>query len=220
MVKFLESNKHVFWEALLITIFIFSVGVIIGVSVENWRGKQIGELYLESELNLLDLKIQSEIFGLHDFDCEKLTQENIEFGDKIYREALLLKDLEESQTITDSLKQQHKKYDLLRTLFWVNSIKIKQKCSEAFHTLVYIYEYDVGTDAEAKQKVFSKYASELKNEHGDKIILIPIAGNMNLFSTQSLMQKYNIEKLPVIIIDEENKVYEIEDLQTIDSLIN
>ena len=217
--KFLKSEKHVFWEALLIAIFIFSVGILLGVILENWRTASIEELYFQSELQLLDLRIQSEIFSFKDFDCDNAVQENINFGDKIFEEALLLQELEESQTLTETLKLQHKKYDLLRTLFWVNSIKIKERCRNPFHTVVYIYEYRPDFDTGARQTAFSKFLSDLKNEVGHEIVLIPIAGNMDLVSTESMMREYGVRRLPVVIVDEEHKIYEIDDLSRIESLV-
>ena len=214
------KNKYsVFWEALLIAVFIFAAGILLGVTLENKRSNQIDELYLEAELQTLDLKIQSEIFGLQGFDCEKAAAENIRFGDKIFEEAILLRELEESQTLTNSLERQHRKYDLLRTLFWINSIKIKQRCESTFHNVVYIYNYRSGVNEKALQSAFSKYLSELKNKYGGQVILIPIAGDLNLFSTQSLINEYDIEKLPVIIVDETEKFYAIEDLDKIEELI-
>tara|TARA_Y100000310_G_scaffold289197_1_gene315425 strand:+ start:3827 stop:4498 length:672 start_codon:yes stop_codon:yes gene_type:complete len=216
----LKSNRHVFWEALIVTIFIFGIGMMLGISLENRRSATIAELYIESELNLLDLKIQADILNLGILNCEAAEKENIKFGDRIFEEARLLQKLEESQTLTDSLKQQHKKYDLLRTLFWVNSIKIKKQCNSTFHTIVYIYDYaTILLEQKARQSAFSKYISELKQEKGDKVILIPIAGNMDLLSTESLMLEYEIEKLPVIIIDESEKIYEIEQLSEINALV-
>ncbi len=216
--RILKSERHVFWEALIIAVFVFSLGIMLGVFLENLRKGQIEELYSESELQLLDLRIQSELFSLKDFSCENAVKENMEFGDKIFGEAILLQQLEESQTLTESLKMQHKKYDLLRTLFWINSLKIKEKCKNSFHTVVYIYQYEPDIDTRAKQTAFSKSLSELKDKLKDRIVLIPIAGNMNLTSTESLMKEYKAEKLPVVIVDEKYRFYEITELQKIEPL--
>ena len=217
--KFLKSNRHVFWEALIITIFIFGIGLMLGITLENKRASDIGDLYVEAELQTLDLRIQSEIFNLQNFTCEKLIKNDIQFGDRIFKEAILLQQLEESQTLTKSLERQHRKYDLLRTLFWINSIKVKNKCPDKFHTVVYLYNYKSGVDEKAVQAVFSKYLSELKSKKEDKMVLIPIAGDLNLFSTQILIEEYGIEKLPVIIVDETHKFYNIEEIQGIEPLI-
>ncbi len=214
-----QNNMHVFWEALIITVFIFGIGIMIGISFENSRVSSISSLYENSEINLLDLRIQAELFDLDSADCSSLVKANAEFGDKIFEEAILLQQLEESQTLTDSLKQEHRKYDLLRTYFWVNSIKVKQQCPGLLHTIVYLYQYDSNIGATAQQNAFSNYLSELKQSQGTSIVLIPIAGNMNLTSTEFLIKKYNITSLPVVIIDEKDKIYTVEDLKKIPGLL-
>ena len=217
--RFLKDNKHVFLEALLIAIFVFTTGLMIGVFLETLRQSNIQELYSRSEFELLDLRVQNEILDFPDFTCEDAVRENIKFGDRIFEEALLLQDLESSQTLTEALKQQHRKYDLLRTLLWVNSIKIKNRCPGSFQTVVYIYNYKPSLDEKAQQKIFSKSLIELKEKAGDKVILIPIAGNMDLISTGILMEKYNAGNLPVILIDEVPRAHEIDDLPKLESFI-
>ena len=209
MVRILKSEKHVFWEALVIAVFIFLIGMLLGVFLENWRKGNIETLYFESEIQMFDLRVQSDIFSFQDLNCENAVKENVKFGDKIFEEALLLQDLEESQALTEALKTQHRRYDLLRTLFWVNSIKIKARCKNSFHTVVYLYNYDTSIDERSKQEAFSRFLGELKNKVKDKIVLIPIAADMGLVSTNNLIEQYNIDrsKFPVVIIDEKHKFY-------------
>lgn len=212
--KILRSDKHVFWEALVITIFIFGCGILLGIFIENSRAGNIQELYDKSEINYLDIKLQSEIFSLQDLDCEQAIKSNIEYGDRIYQDALLLQRYEDAGRITDSLKQEHRKYDLLRTMFWVNSIKIKERC-EGFHSVVYLYEYDVKESIEiGKQEIFSRFLSDLKKDYDNKIVLIPIAYNLDLTSIDLMRESYGIDKTS-IIIDEDLIISEVSELDKI-----
>ena len=68
-INLFKSNKHVFWEALLVTILVFALGVMAGFVLENWRNGQIDSLYQSSEVNLLDAKVQSEIYSSSIFNC-------------------------------------------------------------------------------------------------------------------------------------------------------
>ncbi|MBT96966.1 MAG: hypothetical protein QF567_02540 [Candidatus Pacearchaeota archaeon] len=218
--KMLKSQKHVFWEALFVTILIFGIGIFLGVVLENWRSEKISEMYLISDLNLLDVKVQTQILDLEDLNCKEAIIKNIEFGDKIYEDARTLSRYEGANRLTNYIIQEHKKYDLLRTLFWINSIKIKEKCGKDFHTIVYLYDYmseDVGQ--RNKQNVFSKYLEELKDDYGNKIILIPIARNMDLISVELLTKNYGVKGASVIV-DESLIVTELEDLSEIEEYLN
>ena len=104
--KILRSEKNIFWEALLIAVFIFLVGLLIGIFLENSRAEVIQDLYFESELRLFDLRIQSQLFELEDLSCDYAILKNIEFGDKVFEEAFLLKDFEDSEELTEQDKKE------------------------------------------------------------------------------------------------------------------
>ena len=218
MTRIFKNDKHVFWQALLIALLIFTFGLLIGILVETWRQSTIEDLYVQAELQFMDLRIQNELFDISEISCGNAINENLKFADQIYFEALILKDLEESQTLTKALKLQHKKYDLLRTLLWVNSIKIKKRCGN-FSTVVYLYEYNPDIEKRAQQTVFSRVLGEIKDRQQENIILIPIAGDIGLVSTQTLMSEYNVTSLPVVIVDEEHLFYESGDLESLEALL-
>ena len=216
MTKILRNQKSVFLEALIITLFIFGVGILLGVFIESGRESQISELFLASDINLLDVKIQTEVLNLKDINCNEAIKKNIEFGDKIYNDAKILERYEGASRIKNTLVQYHKKYDLLRTLLWLNSIKIKEKCGSGFHTLVYLYDYSPDElELKGKQAVFSNFLTDLKEEFGGSIILIPIAKNLDISSLDLLIKKYNINETSIIldekiIVQNPSNFYEIE----------
>lgn len=217
-----SSQKNVFWQAFILAAFVFAAGILLGFALENWRSGKIEKLYFQSELDLLDVEIQNEIYSLSRIDCGNAVRENIDFGDRIYEEAKLLDRYEQASKITDNMALQHKKYDLLRTLFWINSIKIKSRCNASYSIVVYLYKYNSPSlELKAKQAVFSRILSELKEARGGEIMLIPIAGDNDIISVKALMSLHNItiSELPVILIGEKTKVKDIERKEDIDMLI-
>src|SRR3989338_561728 len=216
-----SSQKHVFWQALLVAFFIFGIGVLLGFALEGWRVDKIASLYSQSELELFDMRILSDLSGLDILNCSLLVQRNAKFADKIYEESKLLDEYEGSSRLSESIRLQHKRYDLLRALLWVSVIKDRQTCASEFNTLVYLYQYNSPSiETKAKQAVFSKYLGEIKNEFGDKVILIPLAGDNNLESLNVILDNYNIKTLPVIILNEAQQFKEIEDLSDIKTELN
>jgi len=218
----LDSQKNAFWMALILTIFVFAGGILLGFMLENSRTSQISKLYQEAEINLLDVQIQSNLLSFSDLNCEYAIQENINFANNVYEEAKLLVQYEEASRLSDAIKLQHKKYDLLRTLFWVNAIKLKEKCNASYHNLVYIYDYnEPRLDIKAKQYVFSKILGDVREKQGDNVMLIPIAGDNDISSLRMLMNLYNISEseLPVILIDEKIKITQVEKPEDIENLM-
>ena len=217
MVK--EHQKHIFLEALLLAVFLFGAGLMLGFFIESNRVSDIANQYQHSEINMLDVQIQSELIKQNDTDCNLVIAKNIEFGNRIYNDAKLLEKYEASNKLSSILVEQQRRYSVLRTLFWLNSIEIKNKCQESFHTVVYLYDYNSGDLVlESKQKFYSKYLLELKAKYGDKIMLIPIARNMDLSSLDLMVSKYNLTTTS-IIVDEKLVVSSVDELYKIDNLL-
>jgi len=218
----MATQKYAFLYALIITLIIFNIGIYLGYKLEAARIEKIDKFYLEAEMLLLDQRIQKEAFDIIDLDCGKTVEANIEFADKIFEEALKIKKFEDANRINNAIISEHKRYDLLRTLFWINSIKIKQKCNSKYHNLVYFYKYnDPGIEQKAKQAFFSKLLLEIKEKQGGNVMLIPIAADNDLPSIDLLMEKYNVDirELPVILIDEKVKITEVERIEDIEKYL-
>jgi len=215
------NQKHVFWEALILAAFIFASGILVGYFIELNRTSQIITSYQQAEINLLDVQIQQEIFSLGEFNCKTAIEETIDFADHIYREAQLLEKYEESSRLSDGILYQHQKYALLRTVLFTNVLKLNEKCSNVPDSVIYFYEFNSKeVNIESKQEAFSRYLIELKQEYGNEVILIPIAGSLDVNSIELLKSNYNIEELPSILVNEGNLITEIEDLETIRNYLN
>ena len=211
-----RSQKYIFLQALVITFVVFNIGIFFGYKLESSRIDKINEWYLESEMELLDQRIQSEAFEVVDLNCDDLIKENINFANDIFEKALVIDNYEKASRIDDDIIMLHKKYDLLRTLLWVNSIKIKEKCNSDYHNLVYLYKYNSPSiEEKAKQRFFSNLLSQVKQEKGDKVILIPIAADNDLSSIDLILDKYEIQDLPVILIDEQVKITDVESIEDV-----
>lgn len=209
------SQKHVFWEALIIAIFIFGVGFFIGLSYENYLTQQERAVYLDSESTLLDIRIFLDQLEDGKITCDEAMGYNIEFGNKIFEDAQKLTAIEEKIELTQQIESEHRRFDTLRTLFWINTEKVKERCSEDIKVIVYLYDFKT-TDSEelSKQEIFSRFLENLKQEFGDEIILIPIAKDLGLVSLESIISKYEISDVSVIV--NKDKVYsEVEDLHKI-----
>ena len=72
--------------------------------------------------------------------CDILIDAHIEFANKIYEEAFVLEQYEDSGKITDGFRLAHKKYDLLRTLLWIDATKTIERCRSDLSIFVYLYD--------------------------------------------------------------------------------
>ncbi|MBS3072729.1 hypothetical protein J4477_02760 [Candidatus Pacearchaeota archaeon] len=204
----LENKKHVFWQALFLTILVFALGMVFGVYLEELRTDKANIIFYQSEADFFDTLSLTYLLDSQELSCQQLNDVYVNFADKIYEESKNVQQLDDSAKITSSTKYIHKKYDLLRTILWINIVDVQKKCPE-INTVVYLYEYntdDLGK--KAKQEVFSKILEDLKNKKGNSFILIPIAINNDIYSLDSFISNRNITEFPVIIINNKDYFYD------------
>jgi hypothetical protein len=203
----LKSRKHVFWEALIITIFIFLIGFLFGIYMERSNYNKLNDYSTLSEIRLIDGMALIELSKDEYISCGSLKRRNVEFADNVYREAKLLDKYEESGRLTESIKILHKKYDMLRALAWISNSNSYERCKN-YNLIVYLYEYDSEEiNTKAVQSVWSKKLVDFKNNNPESVLL-PIAANQDISSVDVLLDKYNITALPAIVINNEKVIYE------------
>ncbi len=217
----IKKQKYIFLYALILTFVVFNFGIFMGYMLESSRVDDINKMYLKAETEILDQRVIQDALNMMELDCDILVEENIKFADKIYEEALVIQRYEEANKMNKEIISQHRRYDILRTLFWVNSIRIKEKCGSDYHNLVYFYKYnEPSVEQKSKQRFFSNLLSQIKEERGSNLMLIPIAADNNLSSVNLLLEKYEIDKLPVILIDEEIKLTEVESKKDVEKYLD
>jgi hypothetical protein len=203
----IKNQKNIFLYALILSLIVFNLGILFGYLLESSRTNQINSMSLDAELEILDRMAQKDALNTLNLDCNSLVQENIKFGNKVFQEALQIQKYEDANQISSDIIFQHKRFDLLRALFWMNSISIKQKCNSNYHEVVYFYKYNnPSIEQESEQKVFSNLLIELKQKEGDKIMLIPMSADNGISSIDLLVRKYGITEFPMILIDEKIKI--------------
>ena len=203
--KIVDNKYQVLIESLLVTLIIFIVGFSIGFFVEFYRTSKVVDSYKEFEIEALDLKLQNYYYQIMDrSSCEEAIKQNFAFADDIYNNGLILEKYEEANQVTNDIFIEKKRYVLLKTELWLNSILLKDKCNEPFDTIVYLYSGDPQNNLIlSQQKIISNTLKEIKEEKGNSVILLPIAGDLKLESVELQMRIFNVTYLPSILINEE-----------------
>ena len=219
MVKFFGNPKNVFWEALLITIVVFVFGVFLGYALENSRIDKINEYYVNSEISLIDALALNNVIALGNSSCSELVIANLNFADRIYEESKVLNNYDEANKLSDNIKLVHKRYDLLRTLLWASALETQRQCKGDFSIVVYLYQRETEDLAQkATQNVWSKILSDLKENRGAEIVLIPISVDKELSSLQNMIAKYRVKTFPVVIIND-NVINELKSEQELEQYL-
>jgi len=214
------NNKGAFWQALVFTVVVFGIGLILGFFLDSFRVSSVQGDIFQSEINLLDEQLRSRVVEDFGIGCVEAKESVFSFADKIYDEARLLEQQDSAAKFTNNLEILHKRYDLLRLMLWTEALKLREKCDESFHTLVYLYDYSTKeVDVQSRQLFFSRLLLDVKDNHPEEILLIPIAGDLGLESVDLVKERFGVSELPAIIIDEDEVVYEVITLEEIENII-
>ncbi len=209
-----NKNKHVFWQALLIALLVFWLGILIGIYFEKSRVEQLQDFYFNIETDIFDMELASDIVYGFNMDCDQIDDRSLVFADNIYWQARKLEKYDNSNKITAELISLHRRYDLLRTLLWKKIIDHENSCEKKINTVIYLYQYDnPSLTTKATQGTMSSLLLDLKEEYGDKVVLIPIAVDTGVESLDVLGDYYGLDNYPVVFINEKYK------FETIDSLV-
>lgn len=211
-----ESKKHVFWQALFLTILVFALGLVFGVYLEEIRADNANTIFYQSEADLFDTLALTYLLNSQELSCQELEDVYIGFADKIYEEAKNVRQFDDSAKITSSTRYIHKKYDLLRTILWINIAEVEDNCKN-INSLVYLYEYNTDDlNKKAKQAVFAKILNDLKDEKGNSFILIPIAIDNDIYSLDNFIDSKDIKEYPVVIIDDKEYIYNLTSVEELE----
>jgi hypothetical protein len=207
MVHQVIEHKHwVFVEAFLLAAVILLIGFSLGYFIESYRADNIIQSYKNYEVEALDLRLQNYYFQImNESACDSAVKQNFEFADQVYDKGLLLEKYEESSQLTTDFALEKKKYVLLKLELWMNSLILKEKCGSLFDTVVYFYQGNPSTTSlttRSQQQVISSVLKQVKEDKGNKIILLPIAGDLDLNAVKLQRDVYNITSLPSILINE------------------
>lgn len=208
----------VFLQALALTVVAILIGLYLGVQMENNRVTEITGYQIDSEVALIDILTLNSMIDSDKVSCEDLIQTNFDLLDRVYEDAIILDDYENSGRLTKTIKVLHKKYDVLRAYLWVDAVKIKAKCENEINTIVYLYNSSTeDLTKKAEQNVWSKILYDVKVERPDDLLLIPIAADTDLRSLAAMIDGYGIDSLPAVVVNEETVLRE---LSTAEEVLN
>ena len=215
-------QKDVFWKAAIITIIVFVLGVSLGMLIESSRTSSIRDEYKLVEVEWADIKLQSSYFQVLSPEfCDKAIKGNLNFADRVYEEGLKIERYENANKLAgkDQLLYEKQRYTLFKIDFWLNSIYLKNKCNANYTNVVYFYLDSPSLTEKPKQDTLSLILKDLKQKHGQSIMLIPIPLNLNLATVDVVKSTYDIDVSPTILINEKTKLEGLYSLEEIEATL-
>ncbi len=196
--------RRVYIQAGILSLFVFLIGIMVGIWIDNLRLAGIRNMLSEADINSFDSRLLNSYlqrFGKE--HCAIALEQNLAYNDKIYNEGKKIEDKINANIFTPEVDQEWRRYTLLQTQFWLNSIELKDKCNFDYHTVVHLSrQKDTTTNEEVNNKVQSSILLDLKETCGKKMMLIPITADTDLITVDAIVKQFDISEFPAVIVDE------------------
>jgi len=218
----MADKMNAYYKAGILTIIVFLLGAVFGIWLDNYRLSSIRETISQIDVNWNDARLLNVYFGMLGKNyCNLALEENLLYNDKIYKEGLEIEKAAEANRFTPELEQEERRYTLLQTQFWFNSQELKDKCNFTYNNVVHLYKQEdltVGSDMD--NKLQSSILMDLKEKCGNKIMLIPLAANLNLTIIDTITKQFNITTYPAIIVDEKTVFQGLTSLDSLEEVVH
>ncbi|MEK6909978.1 MAG: hypothetical protein AABW61_02785 [Candidatus Aenigmatarchaeota archaeon] len=196
--------RKVYIQAGILSLFVFSIGVMIGIWIDNTRLGGIRSALSEADINSYDARLLNSYLQRFGKEyCDIALEQNLAYNDKIYEDGRKIEDKINANIFTPEIEQEWRRYTLLQTQFWLNSVELKEKCGFDYHTVVHVFRQKNTTNAEdINNKVQASILLDLKDKCGKKMMLIPITIDTNLIVVEAVAKQFGISDYPAVIVDE------------------
>src|SRR3989338_5715681 len=201
--NFRKISKDKYIVAGIITFLIFSLGLTLGMVLEDYRYNLVEDLNSEHEANYLSLQLQT--LYLNTFSdqngCPILStalKKTVKDLDETLSQVIAFEEEKDTSSKRKELAQRRYVLDNLR--YWLLAKESKTKCDLNIVPIIYFYTTDCPSCP--NQGTILSY---FKNLFGEKVLVFPI--NLDLREKESMVDVvvslFSIEKTPTLIINDQ-----------------
>jgi hypothetical protein len=198
-------KKYVLLKAAVITIVIFSAGILVGMWLDGQRYIEIKNDITDLTIDWNDARLQSLYYqtvnGEKDF-CAPALETNKHLSEKIFSRGEQLERYEEINRFSDEVLEQKKIYALLQMQLWMNSVTLKKKCDANYTTALYFYSHYAEGIEEEQQDIQSSVLVDAIHRCNGTLVVFPIPIDMEIDSIDIIKLQFNITSVPAVLINE------------------
>jgi len=196
--------RRVYIQAGILSLLVFFIGIMIGIWIDNTRLGGIRSALSEADINSYDARLLNSYLQRFGKEyCDIALDQNLAYNDKIYEDGRKIEDKINANIFTPEIEQEWRRYTLLQTQFWLNSVELKEKCGFDYHTVVHLFrQKNTTTSEDINNKVQASVLLDLKDKCGKKMMLIPITVDTNLIVVEAITKQFDVSEYPAVIVDE------------------
>jgi len=187
--------------AFVLTLLVFSGGIVVGIGIENARLSSAKQITLEEKVTLRSLQLQQNYIDSGITDCKTLNtilENNInELGKKV---AIIIDYEKKAVFNEEEFQLQLQDYFLTEIQFYLLAQDIEKKCPQNNIKVLYFYDED-------KDETQGDVLIYLKKKFENKLLIFSLdSGFIQEPMIKTLLTYHNIAEFPALVI--ENEVFE------------
>src|SRR3989344_3880099 len=187
--------------AFVLTLLVFSGGIVVGIGIENARLSSAKQITLEEKVTLRSLQLQQNYIDSGITDCKTLNtilENNInELGKKV---AIIIDYEKKAVFNEEEFQLQLQDYFLTEIQFYLLAKDIDKKCTQDNIKILYFYD-------ENRDETQGDILVYLKKKFDNKVLIFSLdSGFMQEPMIKTLLTNYKINQFPALVI--EDKVFE------------
>ncbi len=202
-----ETDHLIFWQAAVISIVVFLLGLFVGVMFENQRTEATTSMISDLTFDFSNIK-QMTLYYQQMSDksyCESAIEQNLKFANDNLKKGREIEKYEGANVLIKTLESKKKEYISLKVDFFLNTLILKEKCNTTQDIILYFYsDKTTNKDIIAQQGVQSRILTDLTDKQRNMLILVPLAADLNNSVVEILLNSHNITQMPSLLIN--NKI--------------
>lgn len=214
MTRKIQSKKRYLYAFIIGTI-IFIIGFAITYSVAYIEYQRVINLQDPISYQIFRDKLQHSLFG-QDI-C--LDESYIKVSEDLSIQGNFIADMEDNLGKNNKNVLFRKKFYSLIELEHFEFVKtINKKCNKSINTILFFYS-NKPSDIEKGEEI-GRLLSALYRINKDNLIIYSFDANLKSEIITSLKQKYNITQTPIIIVNENQTIHNLNNINQIQQLLN
>ena len=210
----IQSSTRYFLSFLIGTL-IFLLGFVIVYSVYYLEYQKILQKQTEMSYDIFEDKLK---YSLFDEDiCSEGAYEDIS-EDLAFQGDLIFK-LEEQLGKYDKNVIERKKFYSLILVEHFDFVKyLEQNCNFSMNTILFFYSNDKELIAQSDE--LGRILSVVYTRNPEDVVIYSFDVNLDSDLTRILKEKYNVTEAPMVIINEKDRLYGINNINNIEGYLN
>ena len=197
-----EFNKKRYFIAALLTLFIFILGLLLGLVIEGKRAQYIQSMNKIEKLDYSSLQLQYAYIDQlsQEKNCDAVSKTFESSVKKLIETSGRLENYEKNANLNKkdfhTLKRE---YILAQLNYWLLAKRTKKICDRDLVTILYFYSTDKECPDCGEQAFILTY---LKNEFKDKLLIFALDSTyVDEPMIEMLKDQYGISRYPTLIIE-------------------